>query len=221
MSMPGKLLFFATFVVLSLGACGGDSLPAAQNGYVGTVDGTDAYVAIVVADKTVAAYVCDGPNQVAESFWTTVSDPGSFTLDTPSGAVLRAQIVGDVATGQVTLRSGATHTFSAQVARGDAGLYYTLQDSALDPELWAGWVLDNNGSQRGAIKLRSQFQPTPSLSSSGVVIGGTGFAVARIGSIGGRVYATRIVAPSTYVLPPIIVTQPAPPAPGVPIPYPN
>ena len=39
-----------------------------NNGYVGTVEGTDAYVAIVVADKTVLAYVCDGANQIAEAF---------------------------------------------------------------------------------------------------------------------------------------------------------
>jgi hypothetical protein len=58
--------------------------------------------------------------------------------------------------------------------------------------------------------------------STGLNIAGTSFAVARIGSFGGRIAATRVLAPSSNEKPVVVVVQlPSPPAPGVPIPYPG
>ena len=135
--------------------------------------------------------------------------------------MLRADVLGDGASGEITLRDGTTHKFIAQASTGDAGVYYTLQDSRLAPELWGGWVIGNDGTQRGARKLRGQFQQTLPLTSSGVDIGGTTFAVARVGAAGGGVAVTRIAAPSSYSVPADLVLSPPPPAPFVPIPYPN
>jgi hypothetical protein len=198
----------------------GDAAPDGNNGFVGTVEGTNAFIAVVVADAHIAAYVCDGDAQISEYFWGPADGATALRLKGANGALLQAAVTNQTVAGEVTLTDGSTHAFTATTAAGDAGLYYLVADDTVDPDLAGGWVLDNDGNQRGAVTRRSRFEPTPRLTDTGVRIAGTSFAVARIAVSGGGITASQIIAPNNVAVAGV-ARAPNPPAPFVPIPLPN
>jgi hypothetical protein len=113
-------------------ACGSTSPPAAPAAriFTGTVDGTDAQVAVVASARHLRVYFCGGPASYATmTHW--------FTLDLdPSGAAhaqadaaqtwsLDGQVGDTTATGAITIADGTRFTFATtRVSAGTiAGLY--------------------------------------------------------------------------------------------------
>ena len=136
-----------------LGACssGGDSDVAAEatatNGFVGELDGTDAYVAVIADDDSAEVYACDGENGIAARFAGSIDDPATFTLTNDAGGEAIVEFVDGAFSGEVMLADGSTHSFSTDAAVGDAGLFH-LTDPPGD--MSAGWVVLNDGTQRGS-----------------------------------------------------------------------
>jgi hypothetical protein len=159
----------------SLISCGsGSGTPTTSGGrFVGTVDGTDAFIAIVASADHAVAYVCDG-TEARVSVATWFDGPASAgALDlTADGLHLTAKI-GASASGSVTLPDGA-HAFTATVASGSAGLY---RDDTTDGDLIGGWILLADGRSRGAVRLRTETTLTtvssPIVSTNGTISSST------------------------------------------------
>jgi hypothetical protein len=152
--------------MLSVAACGDDAGtgPVETNqGYVGTVEGTDAFIALGVRDRATDAdeavvYVCNGDEEIAEWFNGAVEESTSFTLTNSAGATVAAALDGDGFEGEFTMVDGTVHAFTTEPITGDGGVYRTGEDAAQD--LVGIWVIDNAGAERGAILMRGSFLPT-------------------------------------------------------------
>ena len=127
--------------------------------YAGRVEGTDAFVAVVVdGDDRALAYVCDGQEDgqgatVAEWLTGAVAGDGSLKMRSEGGARLVAEVVADGASGTLTL-SGEEHAFSASPAEEPAGLYRA--EETVDGEGYlGGWIELPNGEVRGAVNSTS------------------------------------------------------------------
>lgn len=183
-----------------LAGCGEDADESPSTGYVGQMSDSDAYVAALVTDFGAVVYVCNGAEELALWFEGPVADPGEIELETPDGASLRASLSSGSVSGTVELANGDVHTFTAEPATGDAGLYRALSDEATSAEIHAGWVLRDDGTERGALRRRRTFEQAPAFDPSGLRVDGMVVPIYR------------------FVVP---AKPPAPPAPLVPVPYPN
>ena len=153
---------------------------AAKGAFVGKVDGTDAYVALVSDGSRVLGYVCDSKKL---SRWIDVSTirDGTAALATRTGDDLgEAMISGSRASGTITI-GGQPHAFRAAPASGKAGLYRAArvdrEDGKLgNGEVEAGWIVLPDGTQRGATNTGTtstvlvKSAPRLSLSASSVNI---------------------------------------------------
>ena len=130
--------------------------------YVGTVEGTDAYIGIVVGKSGAFGYVCDGEGI---THWLHGSvKKSAVTLTSGTGASVVAKLGDGTLTGKVLLPtdpSGASledlagvtvHDFDAEPATGGAGLY--RQEKSVDGTTYAaGWVRLPDGSLRGEVTV--------------------------------------------------------------------
>jgi len=128
--------------------------------YVGTLDGTETYVAIVVADDGDAlAFVTDGDQSV--DLLDGFVDGEGARLGNDGGADLKVSFVEGatsddpsrpvVLSGTFTRPDEAPLRFSAGAAEEPAGLYRASQVFA-DGEYEADWVVLPDGSQKGAVR---------------------------------------------------------------------
>lgn len=119
-------------------------------GYVGTVRGTHAFVAVVTSGSRVTAYVCDS-KKIAQWFKGSVK-AGKATLTSSAGYLLRVTIAHGKASGSVRLPGvhGAVHGFSAARDRKAAGLYRGVKTVA-GKRYVGGWILLPDGRQRGEV----------------------------------------------------------------------
>ena len=147
----------AVLMVLGIAAaCGatGTASPSPDAGrtYVGKVDGTDAYIAVVTnsTGTEAAAYVCDG---AANSLWVSRSPLAGGSgnlLGRLDGAVVgNVAVSGNSATGTINL-AGTPHVFTAQLASAPAGLHRDVERSDGKITAETGWVVLPDGSFRGA-----------------------------------------------------------------------
>jgi hypothetical protein len=136
---------------LGLVSCGGGSAAPKDGSYVGKVDGTDAYIALVTGSAKVAGYICDS---ASISVWipaATVSGNTANLVSRKGVAVGPVTWSGSTASGTVTI-DGTGHAFTAQLASGDAGLYRAVQGTPGDAgSIEVGWVVLADGTQRGTI----------------------------------------------------------------------
>ncbi len=117
--------------------------------YVGKVEGTDAYVAVVDRGGEVVAYTCDS-HDIATWFDGT-ADGGTIKGSAASGATLTATRSGNRVSGSVYLADGATHSFTAARANYPAGLWEAYGNAAdAQTRYRVGWVVLDDGTQRGA-----------------------------------------------------------------------
>lgn len=123
--------------------------------FVGTVEGTDAAIAVVMDGRTVLAYVCDGTPAGLATWGWFVGDHTDQHLElvATNGAVLLLDLAGEAPAGTLITRTGARHGFATEPARLPAGLWRAQGLVNGEPVL-AAWVVLNDGSQRGA-QLRS------------------------------------------------------------------
>ena len=133
--------------------------PAAQlkGAFVGEVDGTDAYLALVSDGTRVLGYVCDSKKL---SRWIDVAAirDGAARLSARDGDDLgEAMLSAGRVSGTITI-DGEQHTFRAEPASGEAGLYRAArvdrEDGKLvEGEVEAGWIVLPDGTQRGATNV--------------------------------------------------------------------
>jgi hypothetical protein len=146
------LLLAAGLTVASCGDDGGSAEGAATfddpEGFVGELEGTTAFVAVVADEDSVEVYACDGDAGISSRFVGEVDDPESFTITNDNGEEATVEFAGGAYAGSVTFADGSTHDFTTEPAEGDAGLFH-----AIDPpdDFAAGWVVLNDGRQHGSI----------------------------------------------------------------------
>lgn len=117
--------------------------------YVGTIEGTDAYVAVVDHPDGPVAYLCDGARIWADLAGERSGD--DLHLADEEGVELVATLADDSITGTVTLADGSTHEFTASPATsGTAGLVQTL-DANGSTATSATWIRLDDGSYRGKV----------------------------------------------------------------------
>lgn len=138
----------AAMLVVLLPGCAGGSDPAPEavaQTLVGRVQGTEVYVALQLGvDGGAQAYLCDSTD-IAQALSGTEQD-GAVQLTGEQGVQLSGQVDRGAASGTVVV-DGAEHPFTAELATGDAGFYRAAGEGVV-----IGWVLLNDGTQRGALK---------------------------------------------------------------------
>jgi hypothetical protein len=144
-------------------------------GFVGTVEGTDAFVSVLVADSDTETdeaivYICDGAVESRDWFRGPVDDPTNFQLTNDAGASVTVELVDGTFRGEFTDATGPVHSFDTVEATGEAGLY----------------EVDN---ERGAFLRGGAFHATPRLSS-------TTFRLSRFSTTSGVLEMNGIVAPN-------------------------
>jgi hypothetical protein len=169
--VPVLLLLLLAVAVLFAG-CGGDgggevaATDVAVGSFVGLVDDTDAYIAVVSDGKRLAGYVCDGKT-VSIWFKGDVGDHAAGLRARTEQELGEVQFLGDTADGEIEI-GGERRSFSAEIVVGDAGLY-TAYKKDDEGTVEVGWVVLNDGSQRGAtnfvdpLTLDRSVQPAPML----------------------------------------------------------
>lgn len=187
-------------MALALVACGGDGsddtarpAPATTTRtYVGTAQGTAAFVAVVVDGSRALAYVCDGvpgdpvgtPPTVQA--WFNGSSDGTAVDVTQAAGQLHLRLTETDMSGTLTLTGGRALPVTGRAVAGDAGLY-RAEATGSGAKAVAGWILAADGQQRGGVggegslaslsgaKVLNLSQPTFSLQ---------GLAAARIAKVG-------------------------------------
>jgi hypothetical protein len=167
------LLPAALVGLLMFASCGGDddsastgstsAGPAAKGVFVGKAGDSGAYVALVSDGKEVTGYVCNGTpdTKAADIAWlwlkpTSVA-AGKATLENRKGETVGTVSFSDgAASGKVTI-GGQEQSYSAKLAKGDAGLYRATKGEWDTPgSIEAGWIVLADGTQRGALGTYGQ-----------------------------------------------------------------
>lgn len=131
----------------------------ATGSYAGTVEGTDAYLAVVAGSQAVVAFATDGAT-FGEPFGGA-RDGDQADLESRSGATLSADITDDAVTGTVEFE-GEEHPIALEPTEGPAGLYRAGGEVG-DLPVWIGWVVLNDGSQLGAANTTDGIVEPPSV----------------------------------------------------------
>lgn len=158
--MKSTLRFIVVILLASLllAACGGGA-QTVSGSFVGKVDGSDAFIAVVLhTNGEVTAYVCDS-SSISEWFKGNV-DGTSLDLTNTSGARLTADLTPDSFTGTFTASDGSPLTFTVQQEDEPYGLYRD-EDTVDGVDLVAGWIVLPNGDQRGAVSGGGRIVPAP------------------------------------------------------------
>ncbi len=182
-----RRLIVVCLAVVAVAGCGSDS-SAAKHGYVGTLQGPDAFVAIVAADDEAVVYVCNGDEGIGEWFEGRIDDSADFILTNVAGASVQAMYVDETWQGDVTFADGSTHAFTTVVAEDGAGIHNVDDDDAAAEGVWAAWIIDNEGNERGAVSSRgSLVTATSKFAGSSFRFGGFTFTVSYQGTDGADV----------------------------------
>lgn len=182
-----------------LSGCGSDrsdesssATVAATRTYVGTAQGSAAFVAVVVDGTRALAYVCDGvpanPTGTVPSvqaWFNGPSDGKTMDVKQPAGR-LQLRLTDAEMTGTATLTDGREVPVTGRLVTGDAGLYRAEAEGSGSKAV-AGWILAADGQQRGGVggegsltklsgaRLLDLSQPTFSLQ---------GLATSRVAKVG-------------------------------------
>lgn len=150
--MAARLLLSGIATLLLLGiACGGGgggSATSGTNTWVGKVEGTDAYAAMLIKDTTRFVYVTDGKDvnylfkgQIGETDLNNY-----FTLRDDHNHVLNVQAPqSNTFRGLITVSAGQHLSFAVSPAKGEAGLYRAKEGSAE-----SYWIVLEDATFRGA-----------------------------------------------------------------------
>lgn len=160
--MRHGILWSIGVVLVLLGGCGNRTEAPETNPqvFVGEVSGTDALIALVVEEKGVLAYVCQGANS-----WDNTTY-GGYTgwfhglargkqldpMTSASGHVLSGQIADQTARGTLTLANGYTLNWTAEKIRPGTGAgLYSLEENGM----LTGLIVTNAGKMAGASRLNT------------------------------------------------------------------
>ena len=163
--------------------------------YVGTVEGTEAFVSVVFDGARALAYVCDGvpgdPTGTAPTIqaWFNGSSDGA-TVDVQEAAGrLQLQLTDSNMAGTLTLAGGRSVSVSGRsvATDSDAGLY-RAEASGAGGTAVGGWVLAADGQQRGGVGIddggTTKISGVRVLSLSQPTFSPQGLASARIAKVG-------------------------------------
>ncbi len=160
--------------------------------YVGAVEGTAAYVAVVVDGSRALAYVCDGvpadPEGTAPTIqaWFNGPSAGDAVDVQQPGGRLQLQLTDTGLTGILTLADGRAAAVSGRAVAGDAGLY-RAEAPGSDGVVVAGWILAADGQQRGGVGGKggsTRLSGTKVLNLTQPTFSPQGLATARIEKVG-------------------------------------
>lgn len=162
--IPRRAIFVLLAVGLLAAACGDDGGdrsattdrpdPAADqvDTYVGTLDGTDAYLAVAVAKSgATAAYLCDGTPERAASVSAQLTGrlhDGVLELKSGPRVAIAGELEYETLSGTVAI-DGDDYTYTVQLADKPAGLYQSVKNVDGEDQR-ARWVVLPDGSYRGA-----------------------------------------------------------------------
>lgn len=135
-------------VVLGAGPSAGTAKGAT---FVGRVQGSDAYIAVLKDGRKIGGYLCDNgtTSRWIEYRWLR-NGVAPLVVGTSGERLGSVRIRGRSATGTV-LVGGQKRRFRATLTRKqDGGLHFAIGKQP-DRLLVAGWILLADGSQRGAI----------------------------------------------------------------------
>jgi hypothetical protein len=173
------LLFFSFFVI----SCSEDTPTEpestvfeeqGESGFVGTVEGTNAFISLLIAKDEAIVYVCNGEEEISEWFKGTISDPTDIILTNTDGAQVTGKFEGNSFSGNVVLRNSSTYTFTAKANMGtNTGVFRVHGDEAAQEGIFAGWILNSSGEERGSFKVNSVFKTTPKKPTLGGISDGT------------------------------------------------
>src|SRR5215204_6066256 len=138
MRTMGLVVVLALWITAGCGGSGGEyggsqqqeqkAAPPVTGSFVGEVPDEEAFVAIVAAspddegqERDVRAYLCDGES-VTEWF-TGRAEGNELDLTSEGDARLEGNLSTEASTGTITLDDARTLTYTAELARGVAGLY--------------------------------------------------------------------------------------------------
>ena len=141
-------LVLAAGIVLSAGP---DSDDARASTFVGRVQGSDAYIAVLKDGRRIAGYVCDN-GSVSRWIGSSRLRDGIAPLRAgTTGELLgRVRIDDQLATGTIEVGGRERRFRARRVREQDAGLHFAIgkQTNRL---LVGGWILLPDGTQRGAV----------------------------------------------------------------------
>lgn len=170
-----------------------------ENGFVGTVNGTNAFISLLIGDNEGIVYVCNGDEEISEWFKGSIVDPTNIIFTNYDGAKISAKFENNSFIGEVTLSTDVKQSFSAQPSRNEnSGIYRVMGEEATTDNLYAGWILNSEGIEKGSVRIGSKFQNAIALPQNSAIINNKSYPVFQF-----------------------IVKKPTPPAPFVPVPYPN
>jgi hypothetical protein len=133
-----------------------------ESGFVGNVEGTNAFISLLIAQEEAIVYVCNGEEEISEWFKGNISDPENISLTNTDGAQVSGKFEGSSFSGSVVLRNSNTHSFTASKNTGaETGVFRVYGDEATQEGIWAGWIVNSSGDERGSFKFNSVFQTTP------------------------------------------------------------
>jgi hypothetical protein len=140
---------------------GGAAAPAGI--FVGTVEGTGAYIGIKSDGETVGGYLCNGKQGLADdeifSVWideTEVSDGEAELVARTGDAIGSVTVSKQGAEGEIDFE-GESYAFSAEPASGKAGIYRDAEGELGQPGSFeTGAVVLEDGSFRGAKRAVTQ-----------------------------------------------------------------
>jgi hypothetical protein len=141
-------LAVAAGVVLGAGTASADARTVT---FVGRVQGSDAYIAIVKDGRKIGGYACNNGtfSRWIEYAWLR-NGRAPLVAGTTNRRLGTVRIRGRLATGTIEVE-GRSRRFRARLTRRrDPGLHFALGKER-DHVLVAGWILLPDGTQRGAI----------------------------------------------------------------------
>jgi hypothetical protein len=162
--------------MLGVGGCGGNDKSGSggakvRDSFVGQVHGTSAFVAVVAGSQAAAALVTNGGHGITETFGG--ARRGSrVRLKSSRGAVIDVELSDNGGSGKVVL-GGKAHAVSLKSARPRAGLYRAAGRIGKRP-VWVGWVVLNDGRQRGSANDGKRSVTAPRLNTANQTIRANG-----------------------------------------------
>jgi hypothetical protein len=172
----GVIAASVCLLMLGVGGCGGNDNSGgggatARGSFVGEVPGTGASVAVVAGSQAAAALVTNGGHGITETFGG--ARRGSrVKLKSSHSAVLDVKLSDAGGSGKVVLE-GRSHAVSLKPARPRAGLYRAAGRIGKRP-VWVGWVVLNDGRQRGSANDGKRSVDAPRLNTANQTIRANG-----------------------------------------------
>jgi hypothetical protein len=158
--------------------------PLLAEAYVGAVD-DDLFIGVLVADhpaepdrKTLVAYLCDGADV---STWAFADATGDSAVVEQGGTSVEMSLAEAVVHGVLERPGASPQLFVAGVADDLAGLYRAVETIG-GRDYVGGWIVLNDGRQRGAITLDGAVVDHPTLDPS------TKQAVSSVGTFGSNCF---------------------------------